>query len=370
MKRFSILLSTEFKAWRRDPITALGGFIPPTLILIAFGLLLGGRLNFKLAVINHDEGSSGEVLRETLAEVDSPFGVPYYGVLDLTEEEAWETYRDYRLDGLWVIPKDFSARLESGENPEIEMHFINYNNDRAKNHRIYSAEILWRFYEKIGQPAPPIALAEEYPLPEMVHWFPVIAVGVTLLAVCLGGAFNVYALTYKEQITGLTLEFGLTPRSLLWILLPKTLLALAAGIVTGTAFLGILYLWLGVWPGSYLWAVWLLFGLVALFWIALALAVGLRARNYMAGAIGAVLGALIVFFVSGGLNLWRWNAHNVNWFSWLFPYIYAVDPLRDMILFNAWPVDWNSALAITVAFATGAVTASWSFATWKLRRMG
>ncbi len=370
MKRFRILLSTEFKAWRRDPITALGGFIPPTLILIAFGLLLGGRLNFKLAVINHDAGSYGEVLRETLAEVESPFGVPYYGVLELSEEEAWETYRAYRIDGMWIIPEDFSAKLEAGNNPEIEMYFINYNNDRAKNHRIYSAEILWHFYEKIGQPAPTIELAEEYPRSEMVHWFPVIAVGVTLLAVTLGGAFNVYALTYKEQISRLTLEFGLSPRSLLWVLLPKTILALLAGIVTGTAFLGILYLWLGVWPGIYLWAVWLLFGLVALFWIALALVVGLRARNYMAGAIGAVLGALLVFFVSGGLNLWRWNAHNVNWFSWLFPYIYAVDPLRDMILFNAWPVDWKSALTITSAFAAGALAIGWSFATRKLRRMG
>jgi hypothetical protein len=370
MKRFWILLGTEFKAWRRDPITALGGFIPPTLILIAFGLLLGGRLSFKLDVIDYDEGSYGAVLRETLAEVISPFGVPYYDVLDLPEDEAWEAYHAYRIDGLWVIPRDFSSRLEAGENPAIEMYFINYNDDRAKNHRIYSAEILWRFYEKIGQPAPPIALAEEYPRSEMVHWFPVIAVGVTLLAVTLGAAFNIYALTYKEQIFKLTLEFGLAPRSLLWVLLPKTLLALIAGIVTGTTFLGILYIWLGVWPGRFLWAVWLLFGLVALFWIALALAVGLRARSYMPGAIGAVLGALIVFFVSGGLNLWRWNAHNINWFSWLFPYIYAVDPLRDMILFNAWPVDWDSALAITSAFAAGALVVSWIFVGHKIRRMG
>jgi hypothetical protein len=367
MKRFWILLGTEFKAWRRDPITALGGFIPPTLILIAFGLLLGGRLSFKLAVIDHDEGSYGAVLHETFAEVISPFGVPYYDVLDLPEEEARETYHAYRIDGLWVIPRDFSSRLEAGENPAIEMYFINYNDDRAKNHRIYSAEILWRFYEKIGQPAPPIALAEVYPRPEMVHWFPVIAIGVTLLAVTLGAAFNIYALTYKEQIFKLTLEFGLAPRSLLWVLLPKTLLALIAGIVTGTTFLGILYIWLGVWPGRFLWAVWLLFGLVALFWIALALAVGLRARSYMPGAIGAVLGALIVFFVSGGLNLWRWNAHNVNWFSWLFPYIYAVDPLRDMILFNTWPADWKSALTITGAFAAGALTMGWSFAGFQLR---
>ena len=119
------------------------------------------------AAINNDLGLYGDVLRETVAEVESPFSVPYYDVLEVSVEEAWETYHAYRLDGLWVIPEDFSTRLDAGENPEIEMHFINYNDDRAKNHRIYSAEILWRFYEKIGQPAAPIYLSEEYPLPEM-----------------------------------------------------------------------------------------------------------------------------------------------------------------------------------------------------------
>ena len=34
------------------------------------------------------------------------------------------------------------------------MHFSNYNDDRAKNHRIYSAEILWRFYEKTQSASP------------------------------------------------------------------------------------------------------------------------------------------------------------------------------------------------------------------------
>jgi len=212
MKRFLILLTTELKAWRHDPISAVGGFVPTVFMLLAFGLLFGGKLAFKIGVINQDEGPYGALLRSSFDEVISPFGAPYYEVQNINEAETWAAYQRFQLEGVWVIPADFSTRLDTGDRPVVEMHFSNYNDDRAKNHRIYSAEILWHFYEKIGYPAPPLALAEEYPLPEMVEWLPVIAVGVVLLGFMIGGMMNIFMLTYKEQTSGITLEFGLAPR--------------------------------------------------------------------------------------------------------------------------------------------------------------
>lgn len=369
MKRFWILFITELKAWRHDPITALGGFIPAIFILLAFGLLFGGRLTFKIALINHDAGPYGALLRQTFDEVNSPFGTPYYDVFDLPEMQAWEAYEDFRIDGVWVIPADFSERIEAGRNPQVEMHFSNTIDDRAKNHRIYAAELLWRFYEKIGVPAPPLALAELYPRPQMVEWFPLIAVGVVLLSFMVGGMMNIFMLTNKEQTSRITLEFGLAPRALLWVLLPKTLLALVMGLLTGTGLLGVLYLWLGVWPGRYLWAVWLLAGLVILFWVPISLLVGMRTR-YFAGAIAVVLTGLTLFFTSGGLGLVRGFEDKVLRISWLFPNIYAVDPLRDLILFHEWPVDWNVTVLKLTAFAVLTVAAGWSVAARRLRRFG
>lgn len=368
MKRFWILLVTELKAWRHDPITALGGFIPTTFILIAFGLMFGGRLTFKIAMLNADLGSYGLVLRETFDEVLSPFGTPYYDVLDLPVDEAWSAYHAHRIDGVWIIPADFSQRLEAGQNPTIEMHFSNYNDDRAKNHRIYSAEILWHFYETIDLPGPPLALAEEYPRPEMIEWFPVISVGVALLSFMLGGMMNIFMLTHKEQASRITLEFGLMPRSLAWVLLPKTLLALVMGLLTGTGLLGILYLWLGIWPGHFLRAAWLLAALVILFWIPFTLLFGLHAR-YFAGAIATILTGLTVFFTGGGLGLVRYNWESVPWFSRLFPNTYAVDPLRDLILFHAWPVDWTPALLKLIGFATLSLVVGLGLTARQLRRL-
>jgi hypothetical protein len=363
------LLSTEIKAWRHDPITALGGFIPPVFILLAFGLLFGGRLTFKIAVINKDRGLYGAQLRQMFDEVISPFDQPYYDAIDMPENETWAAYRSFRLDGIWLIPADFSQRIAAGDSPTIEMYFSNYNDDRAKNHRIYAAEILWAFYERIGQPLPPLALAEEYPLPEMVDWFPIIAIGVALLSFMLGGMMNIFMLTHKENLSGVTLEFGLAPRSLGWVLAPKLILSLVMGLLTGTAFLLVVFLWTGAWPGWRLWAFWILAGLVILFWSPLTMLLAFRAR-YFAGAIAVILTGLTAFFIGGGLGLIRGNERYVPWFSWLFPNTYAVDPLRDLALFHSWPVDWWPVLAKLAGFAALSLAVCLTLAVRRLRNVG
>jgi ABC-type multidrug transport system permease subunit len=197
----------------------------------------------------------------------------------------------------------------------------------------------------------------------------VIAVGVALLGFMIGGMMNIFMLTYKEQTSGVTLEFGLAPRSWVWVLLPKTILALIMSLLTGTALLGILALWLGVWPGMYLPGVWLLALLTVLFWVPITMAFGLRSQ-YFAGAIAVMLTAITVFFTSGGLALVRANEDKVPWFSWIFPNIYAIDPLRDLILFNQWPADWNQTVLILVGFAAVGISLGWGLAVWQIRRLG
>ena len=126
----------------------------------------------------------------------------------------------------------------------------------------------------------------------------------------------------------------------------------------------------GVWPGEDLWAVWLLAGLVAIFWIQVALVMGLVARNYMAGAIGSVLGAMIIFFIGGGLSMVRANKDAVTWIAWLFPNTYAIDPIRDLVLFNTWPVDFWQILFTLLVFAIAALLVGSIFSARKLRRLG
>jgi hypothetical protein len=370
MRRLWILFRTEFLVWRHDPITALGGVIPSFFILLAFTLLFGGRLSFKIAVINKDDGEFGQILIDTFDQVISPLdNQPYYTVQDMNEDQAWQAYNEYRIEGIWLIPEEFSQKIKTGQHPEIEMYFFNYNDDRAKNHRIYSAEILWHFYETIGFPDSPLQLAEDYPLPVMVDWVSIISVGIVLLSVTLGSIFNMFILTYKAQLQKITLEIGLAPRSLGWILLPKNILSLLFGLTTGTLFLVLIRFWLGYWPGAWLWAVWFLSALVAIFWAQVALVFGLQAKNYMAGAISSVLGAMIIFFIGGGLSMVRANQDAITWVAKLFPNTYAVDPIRDLVLFNTWPVDFCPVTFKLIVFGTLAVMFGSVFSVRKLRHL-
>jgi len=370
MRRLWILIKTEFNVWKKEPITALGGIIPCLFILIAFALLFGGRLSFPIAVINNDQGQYGQVLIDTFEKAISPLdNQPYYEVKSFSENQAWKAFEEYRIEGIWIIPEDFSERITSKNNPSIDMHFMNYNDDRAKNHRIYSAEILWAFYQEIGFSGPPMEMTEQYPLPEMVDWVSIISIGIVLLSVTLGGIFNMFILTYKAQMGKITLEIGLSPRSLAWVLVPKTFLATFFGLVTGTIFLVIIRVWLGFWPGGYIGTVWLITGLVAVFWIQVGLVSGLIAKNYMAGAIGSVLGAMIVFFIGGGLSMVRAYQDAVTWIAWLFPNTYAVDPIRDLVLFNTWPMDFEPVVLKLVGFAVFAVILGSLFSIRKLRKL-
>ena len=114
-----------------------------------------------------------------------------------------------------------------------------------------------------------------------------------------------FIMTFEAQTGKPSLKLGLSPRSLAWVLVPKTLLVLTIGLVTGTFFLEIIRLWQGFWPDGYIWADWLLAGFVIVFWNQVALAVGLIAHNYMAGAVESVQVAMIIFFIGGGLSMVR-----------------------------------------------------------------
>jgi hypothetical protein len=246
MRRLWILFKTEFSVWKHDPITALGGFIPCLFIFLAFTLLFGGRMSFKIAVLNNDRGEYGQILVDTFEKVISPLdNAPYYAVQKMDEAQAWKAFNEYRIEGIWLIPEDFSTRIAAGDHPEIDMYFMNYNDDRAKNHRMYSSEVLWQFYQTIGQPAPPLARAETYPLPVMIDWVSIISIGIVLLSVTLGSIFNMFILTYKAQTGKITLEMGLSPHSLGWVLFPKAVLALLFGLATGTLLLVIIGLLAG-----------------------------------------------------------------------------------------------------------------------------
>jgi ABC-type polysaccharide/polyol phosphate export permease len=375
MKRFWILFTADIKTWRKNPMATMAGFLPAIMMLFTFGLLFGGKTAFPVAVVNHDSGAYGELLIETMSEVESPLGGAYYAPMELSEDKAWEKYDTFAIDTVWVIPADFSQRLLAGDQPKIEEYFHNYNDDRAKNHRIYPTEILWRFYEKVDEAepdlalaAPPLLLREEYPAADIVGWFPLVGVAVALLGAMLAGMINIFSLTQQEQVAGITTDIGLAPRSLNLFLLSKLVFSLMMALISATIVLVILYFWIGVSAGVYMWGVWLLAGLVALFWAGLALILSFMAGQALGGGIVIVAAGLIIFFIAGGMAPVQYLPGNIWWLIQFFPNTYAVDPIRELVLFNTIPTNWIQTVVTLVLFAAVSLGVGFFVAQRQLRK--
>ena len=95
----------------------------------------------------------------------------------------------------------------------------------------------------------------------------------------------------------------------------------------------------------------------------------MRIRHYMAGAISGVLGGVIVFFIGGGLAMVRYNWPQVTWLARFFPNTYAVDPVRDMVLFRSWPVDWMPVLLTLIGLALVSLVGGLVLTARQLRRL-
>lgn len=375
MKRFWILFKTDLKTWQKNPMATMSGFMPALMMLFTFGLLFGGKTAFPVAVVNQDTGEYGKLFIETMAEVESPLGGGYYAPMVMSEENAWEKYNSFAIDTIWIIPEDFTQRLMTGDQPKLDEYFHNYNDDRAKNHRIYPTEVLWRFYEKLGEMEPelelafpPLLMREEYPADNIVGWFPLVGVAVALLGAMLAGMINVFALTQQEQVAGITTDIGLASRSLNIFLLSKLAFSILIALISTSIILIVLYLWIGVSAGIYIWPALLLAGLVALFWAGLALILSFLAGQALGGGIVVVAAGLIVFFIAGGMAPVRYMPGNIWWLIQFFPNTYAVDPFRELVLFNTMPVNWNQTILTLTLFAAVSLSAGFFFAQRQLRK--
>jgi ABC-type polysaccharide/polyol phosphate export permease len=54
----------------------------------------------------------------------------------------------------------------------------------------------------------------------------------------------------------------------------------------------------------------------------------------------------------------------------MFPNTPVIDPIRDLVLFNSWPEDWNVTLIKAIGFTTIALAFGIAITSRKLHRLG
>ena len=85
------------------------------IFLIGYSALPGNMDELKIAIVNDDEGESGEQITEQLSE-----SLPFHIKLDYTNEKALQMLEDNKIALVIHIPEDFSANAQKGESTEID----------------------------------------------------------------------------------------------------------------------------------------------------------------------------------------------------------------------------------------------------------
>jgi len=110
-------------------------------------------------------------------------------------------------------------------------------------------------------------------------------------------------------------------------------------------------------------------GLVTLFRIVLEFLLGLRARHLIAQAGASMADGAIVFVIGGGMGSVRHYAEVVPRTAWLFPDTHANDPIRELVLLQAWPAGWRTTVPGLSGLVVVAVAGAMTVAALRMPRM-
>jgi ABC-2 type transport system permease protein len=361
MALFWIEIRKLFLLFRADPKSVGGGFIAPSLMLVMFYLIFGHLAPFPLAIINQDAGSWGTTLEESMLTQISPLGnIPYFTKHAYTTvEEALSAYEQGHLVGVLVIPSDFSERLERENSPSIDYHLNNANADFAKNLRLYLQEGILHFYRS-NYPQVQVTVEEVYDAPVQVEWIVIIASGVWLLAFVIGGMFNVLYLYFKEVQHKTLVEYHLAPRSIVPSFFARISFAFGVSLSTGMLNAALILLLVRVNVFPFFLRLLPVFALTAFTYIFAACLFSLHMRNFYGVVLGAMFGAVLLWFISGGMVHARATGI-LGLIAGCIPNIYALQVVRG-ILFDPQQAHYFTNLGIlTLFFMVTFLAALWSY---------
>lgn len=362
MHRTWAIVERELRRFRRSPTLIVLAMFLPIVQLCVLGYAFGGQLKgLKVGIVDQDRGLPAVQLRELAGAVASGAGT-FETVEYVDPGEALTDLRNGRINGLLMIPPDFSRRVYQQNQPRIALVQDNTDN-------FVSAALVAKMnslLEAFHQPSPPprisaqatLEVVEVYPyVPYVQYLLPGSIVMSIFTMVMVGGGINYV----DDKARGLHEGYLVTPISKLELIAGfnlsgtiKAVLAGAAVVVVGSIIAGV--------PDAFdpmkLLRVGLVVVITAFALISLMFLLMVRMSNpMMPRAIFGVLSTLL-FFPSGavypieGFPRWLQAIAAVN------PFTYAVHALRSLLLKNGGFAAIGGDLLFLLLFSAIAMTAA------------
>jgi ABC-2 type transport system permease protein len=329
--------------------------IMPIFLMIMTGYVFPSEQTLKdvpLGVVKQDEGEIGRLLWDYLeqAKLDGNGQKPFLLRPVESVTEARELIQAQKLNGAIIIPPDFSARIEAGEqgvitlltdraNPQISTLLAGALEQIMEE--ISSRLGAERIEELLPESAHPEALIKPVVIvpeeggPGSTNYFQFMAPGVMAMVVIMAVIVGLATAIAREKESGTLDGLLVAPVSRLSIVLGKTLSQTVRGLLQGVVVLILAVLLFGVSVQGSIWLIVLLLLLAVFSFIGLGVLVSAIASQQETAIALMMTLYFPMLFLSGAFFPLQQMPPLMQNIARLLPLTYAVQALRKVIVLNA-----------------------------------
>ena len=360
--RIAALIIKELLIMVRDPKNRALLIFPPILQLLIFSFAATLEVkNVALAVYNEDNGRHGHELVQRLA--GSPTFTDFHFVQG--QGEIAEKVDTQKVLATVHIPQDFSRRIESGEQGQLQVILDGRRSNAAQIVSGYISQLVLQYSGEIAGPEKPASL----PVIEERHWFNENLLYIWFTVPSLVGVLSmilalvVTALSVaRERELGTFDQLLVSPFRPYEILAGKAIPAVIIGVVGGLTIWAVGVLVFAVpFTGSFL----LLLFTIVLFIMSI-VGVGLFISAIAKTQQQAILGAFIFLVPAVTLSGYASPVENMpGWLqaaTWFNPLKHALITLKGLFLKDMPFIDvWANTWPLLIIGASTLIVSGWFF---------
>jgi ABC-type multidrug transport system permease subunit len=363
MHRMWAIVERELRRFRRSPTLMVVSIVFPVVQLVVLGYAFGGNVkHLRVGVVDQDHGLSAVKVRELARAVAG--GARTFDVIEYPESgRALQDLRDGRLNGILLIPPEFSRKTLSSTDPRLALIEDNTDNVVASTLAAAVGGLVSAFNEPVvdARRLPrqvSLDVIEIYPyVPYIQYLLPGSIVMAVFMMVMIGGGI----IYIDDKARGLHEGYLVTPITKLELIAGFNLSGAIKAVGSGMALMIIGSLVAGI-PDPFaplrLLKVFVVITVTAMALVSLMFLLMVRVSDPLVPR--AIFGVLntVLYFPSGavypqeGLPTWLRAIAVVD------PFTYAVHALKSLLLKDTGIGAVSLDLAFLVVFAVGAMAAA------------
>jgi ABC-2 type transport system permease protein len=234
MNRILAIIERDLRRFRRSPTLVIVSMVMPLVQLIVLGYAFGGKVkHLEIGILDHDRGMPAIKLREMAQAVAAnakTFDTTYYN----DQTVALQDLRHGKINGLLVIPPDFSRNVLAGDNPRVSL--VEDNTDQFSVSALEGS--LTQMLAAYNQPRVPsklsanatLAVVEVYPY---VPYIQFLLPGTIVLAIFVSAMIGGGIIFIDDKARGLHEGYLVTPIRKLELIIGFNMAGAAKAVLTG-----------------------------------------------------------------------------------------------------------------------------------------